>query len=186
MVAPGAFSLAISYVVPVAATLAAGTTTMSPLHTLSTPTLEFPALRIPAVSRHPQTPAPALTTISTRSRGALSPLQRTSAGSSHAPALGQIVTNAYTTRSAPARPKADNTNLPVYEDAIGAPPPAMPTVNQVQAVTPMAPATDTTSNTASGQSTTATETSQDGWRPVYAQQAALRRAAGTRGAEASS
>src|SRR5947208_16815677 len=51
LAAVGSFSLAISYVVPVASTLAAGGSTISPLRQLVTPTLEFPPLKAPRVTR---------------------------------------------------------------------------------------------------------------------------------------
>jgi hypothetical protein len=102
LVALGSFSLVISYVVPVAATLAAGTATISPLQTLSTPTLEFPALQVPTVTHHPQT-APPVAQIQPGHMGAASSAAGTSR--QHAtPTRAQIVTNQYTTRPAPRQP----------------------------------------------------------------------------------
>src|SRR3954469_1937228 len=54
----GAFSLAISYIVPVAQTLAAGGTTISPIRAIATPSLEFPPLEAPAVTHNPSTVPP--------------------------------------------------------------------------------------------------------------------------------
>src|SRR5438093_1274915 len=106
----GAFSLAISYVVPVAATLAAGGTTITPLRQFSTPTLEFPPLKAPAVTRNPATVPPAVAvTRAYAPRQGSTPLQ-----SIRVP----VVTNAYTTRALP-KPPAKPADLPTYEDAIG-------------------------------------------------------------------
>jgi hypothetical protein len=130
LVAFGSFSLAISYVVPVAATLAAGTDTITPLRQLSAPTLEFPALKVPPVARHAQAVPTAPTLSTLQNTGALSPVQGSVPRYAPEPARLPVVTNSYTTRPAPAQPSSNEKPLPVYEDAIGAPPPAMPVVAQ--------------------------------------------------------
>src|SRR5689334_11958777 len=61
LAALGGLSLAITYVIPVAATLAAGGATISPLRELDTPTLELPSLRIPSATR--AAPVPPLAAI---------------------------------------------------------------------------------------------------------------------------
>lgn len=76
----------ISYVVPVAATLAAGSDTITPPRQLSAPTLEFPVLKIPAVTRTPQAPPPAPSV----DQGAFSPAQGLSPRYAQAPGSGGL------------------------------------------------------------------------------------------------
>ena len=163
LVALGAFSLAISYVVPVAATLAAGTgATISPLRELAAPTLEFPALSIPTVTPHTESvpPAPTMHHLASAQSGVSSAGAGTSSGSGRQSL--PIVTSAYTTRPAPRQAKSNDANLPVYEDSIGTIP-AMPVIAgasdaQVTAPADAAPAGSTTTTTAAA--------SNDGWAPA--------------------
>jgi hypothetical protein len=162
MVALGSFSLAISYVVPVAATLAAGNGgTISPLRVLSAPTLEFPALAVPTITANPQSvpPAPNPHQMAPAQSGA------SSAASGFAPQTIPVVTNAYTTRPAPPQPKGDDANLPAYEDSIG----TIPTMPSLPGAAPsdaqVTPPADTTAATATDD-TAAAATSDDGWAPA--------------------
>src|SRR6059036_1388693 len=101
LAALGAFSLAITYVVPVAATLAAGGQTISPLRGLSTPTLEFPPLRAPAVTRNPAKAPPAVElTGAYPARQGLPPRYARPPRSIRVP----VETNSYTTRALPKPP----------------------------------------------------------------------------------
>src|SRR5947209_4095054 len=98
LAALGAFSLAITYVVPVAATLAAGGQTISPLRQLTTPTLEFPPLRAPAVTRNSAAAPPA---VRADAAGRGSPARH---GQPPRAIRIPVVTNSYTTRALPKKP----------------------------------------------------------------------------------
>src|SRR6478672_4461877 len=112
----GVFSLAITYVVPVASTLAAGGKTISPLRVLSTPSLAFPALKVPALTHH----AAALPPVVDVQAGRGTPSSRGRARGAQLPRAIHVpvVTNAYTTRPQP-HPPGQQPTLPTYEDSIG-------------------------------------------------------------------
>src|SRR5262249_28899213 len=159
LTAIGAFSLAISYVVPVAATLAAGPGgTISPVRDVATPTLEFPALQIPRVTATPQAvpPVPTLRHRAPAKSGASS-APRHSRSAQTVP----VVTNAYTTRPQPRPQTSNDANLPVYEDSIGTIPtmPSLPGADESQLTPPAdaAPAPAAPPTTAGA---------DDGWAPV--------------------
>ena len=168
LVAIGSFSLGISYVVPVAATLAAAPDTITPLRELNTPSLAFPVLRAPSVTRHPSTPPP-LVRVSQPTGYAPA---ASSPASSYAPASTTVpvVTNAYTIRPAPPQPKPE-ADLPVYEDSVGTIPtmPSMPEVSTpvtASTATESTAAATTTETTApaTDESTSTTSTGyEDGW-----------------------
>ncbi|MGZ4363246.1 MAG: hypothetical protein ACXVFF_13510, partial [Gaiellaceae bacterium] len=111
----GIFSLAISYIVPVAQTLAVGGHTISALRELTTPTLEFPPLKQPAVTKNPAVVPPSV---------GINPYAAARQGmpSRHAHGPGSVrvpvVSNSYTTRALPKQP-GKQPQLPTYEDSLG-------------------------------------------------------------------
>src|SRR5580765_4587975 len=162
----GLISLLFLNVAPLARALTQPASPIKLLHPLSPAFFEFPALKIPRVN-HVSQAAPPIPQIVPGLRG--SRQAGRTATRSAAPVTVPVVTNSYTTRAVPSRPKPQP-QLPTYEDSVGAPPPAMPTVAQAQAVTPpSAPAPDTATPSTSEQATAADNA--DGWAPAYSEQA---------------
>ena len=134
LAALGAFSLAITYVVPVAATLSAGGATISPLRELAAPTFEFPTLRVPAVSRA-VVPPPVPTLVRPEAPRSTSPLRWVAAQTV------PVVTSLYVTRPQPSRSAVSDSSLPTYEDSTGVAVPAIAVPDRRPLPMPPAPAT---------------------------------------------